>query len=87
MLKTIGNNILYLLFLILSATFVSAQELSEHAVVSLLTCAPGSEIYSVYGHNAIRVSDPVNKIDKVYNYGTFDFKESWFAMKFLRGET
>jgi len=62
-----------------------SQTLSPQARVSLLTISPGDELYSTFGHSAIRVSDPVQFIDINYNYGTFDFDSPGFYMKFLRG--
>ena len=41
--------------------------------LSLLTCAPGEEIYSYFGHTAIRYEDPGKGIDVVFNYGLFNF--------------
>jgi len=38
----------------------------------LLTCSPGEELYSLFGHTAIRVTDNSAGIDVVFNYGTFD---------------
>lgn len=64
----------------------SAQELSDRSVISLMTVAPGSELYSTFGHSAIRVWDPEIDIDKVYNYGVFDFKTPNFYGKFVRGK-
>ena len=55
--------------------------------ISLLTCAPGEELYARFGHTALRVSDPANKIDYVFNYGIFDFNTEQFYWKFVRGET
>lgn len=60
--------------------------LSEEARISLLTCSPGNELYSVFGHSALRVVDPVAGIDSVYNYGTFDFETEGFYLKFARGK-
>jgi len=40
----------------------------------------------MYGHTAIRISDPVTKKDEIYNYGLFSFSEPNFTMKFLRGK-
>ena len=40
--------------------------------ISLLTCAPGTDLYSLFGHTAIRVRDSRRGMDIVYNYGTFD---------------
>lgn len=53
--------------------------------ISLLTCTPGDEIYSSYGHSAIRVQDERNGFDVVFNYGTFDFDTPFFVPKFLCG--
>ncbi|WP_291861899.1 DUF4105 domain-containing protein [Marinilabilia sp.] len=61
------------------------QSLSKDASISVLTCAPGEELYSVFGHTAIRVSDPSNEIDLVFNYGTFDFNTPFFYLKFGHG--
>ena len=66
---------------------VPAQQLSETAQISLLTCSPGEELYARYGHTAIRVLDEVNDMDIVFNYGIFDFNTDHFYWKFVRGET
>jgi hypothetical protein len=65
---------------------IISQKLSPKAQISLITCNPGEELYSVFGHNAIRVKDHANKIDWVYNYGTFSFEEPNFYAKFVRGK-
>jgi hypothetical protein len=44
--------------------------------VSLISILPGDEIYSVFGHSALRVHDPALGIDRAYNFGTFDFGDS-----------
>ncbi len=59
--------------------------LSDNTDVTLLTSTPGEELYSVFGHSALRVNDPDNDIDLVYNYGTFDFSTPNFYLKFARG--
>ncbi len=53
--------------------------------ITLLTCAPGAELYSTFGHTAIRVQDSTTGGDEVYNYGTFEFAPD-FYMKFVRGK-
>jgi hypothetical protein len=60
--------------------------LSENAEVSIITCGTGSEIYSLFGHTAIRIRDAENQIDEVYNYGTFDFDTPNFILKFVKGD-
>lgn len=54
--------------------------------VSLLTATPGEELYSTFGHSALRVTDSINHTDIVYNYGTFNFEEPGFYTKFVRGK-
>ena len=53
--------------------------LSPSAVVSMVTVYPGDEIYSLFGHSSFRVYDPENRIDWMYNYGTFDFDDPHFV--------
>jgi len=65
---------------------VSFPVLTENAQISLITGEPGKELYTVFGHSAIRVYDPANGIDLVYNYGTFDFDAPGFYPKFLMGK-
>ena len=53
--------------------------------VSVLTCAAGEDIYTVWGHTAVRVIDSSKGTDIVFNYGTFDFNEPNFLAKFVKG--
>lgn len=71
-----------------SASKTSAQQvsLSDNAEISLLTCGPGNELYSIFGHTAIRIQDPLRGVDIVYNYGTFDFETPNFYLKFVKGD-
>jgi hypothetical protein len=62
------------------------QSLSPAATVSLVTCAPGTETYALFGHSALRIADPLLGLDRVYNYGTFDFRTPNFYGRFLRGD-
>ena len=55
--------------------------------ISLLTCAPGREAYSFYGHTALRVHNLKNGNDWVFNYGTFDFNTDHFVWRFMMGQT
>lgn len=57
-----------------------------HLRISLLTCAPGAELYSSFGHTAIRIQDSALHTDYVYNYGTFNFDQPNFYLKFIRGK-
>jgi Domain of unknown function (DUF4105) len=53
--------------------------------ISLLTCSPGNELYSLFGHTAIRIRDTRRGMDIVYNYGTFDDSDPLFYFYFTRG--
>jgi len=60
--------------------------LSDSASISLMTVVPGAFVYSTFGHSAIRVKDPVTRFDRCYNYGTFEFEQPNFLLKFCRGK-
>jgi hypothetical protein len=66
---------------------VAAIDLSEGAEIRIMTMGPGqNEVYSAFGHSAIRVSDVVQGIDVVYNYGIFDFDQPNFYLNFAKGK-
>ena len=64
---------------------IQAQPLSPTATASVITCGPGNDFYTTFGHSAIRITDTAGGIDWVYNYGTFDFNTPHFYWKFTRG--
>ena len=76
-----------LLLLVLCATSLQAQQmpLSDGATASVLTCDPGNDFYTTFGHSAIRITDTASGIDRVYNYGTFNFDTPNFYWVFTRG--
>ncbi|MGB4123796.1 MAG: DUF4105 domain-containing protein, partial [Bacteroidales bacterium] len=76
---------IWLLMLVPSVKTIFAETLSNEAQISILTVDSGKEIWTVFGHTAIRIHDPINNIDEVYTYGTFDFDQNRFYLKFLRG--
>ena len=53
--------------------------------VSLLTCSPHEEIYSLYGHSALRWHE--GQTDLVFNWGMFSFSKPYFALRFVFGLT
>jgi len=59
----------------------------DSVVLSLLTCSPHDEVYSLYGHTAVRMLDLRNGMDVVYNYGIFNFKAPHFVARFVFGKT
>ena len=66
--------------------FSQNPALSEKASVSIFTCGRGNELYSTFGHTAIRIKDSINNLDVVYNYGAFDFRTENFYLKFVKGD-
>ena len=75
-----------LTFFLFFPLFLSAQNDSCRLRISLLTADPGEELYSTFGHSALRVTDSVNNTDIVYNYGTFYFQDPSFYSKFITGK-
>src|SRR5450755_1635453 len=65
--------------------FTQARKDSCTFEISLLTCAPGTDLYSIFGHTAIRVRNKTRGMDIVYNYGTFDDTDPLFYVHFTRG--
>lgn len=87
MKNVILKRTLFSLLLLLSFVgFSQNLPLSKDAKISILTCGLGNESYSFFGHTAIRIADPANNIDVVYNYGTFDFRTPNFVAKFTKGD-
>ncbi|MCZ8020553.1 MAG: DUF4105 domain-containing protein [Cyclobacteriaceae bacterium] len=79
---------LIIAFLLLIPFLTAAQpdSLSAEAKISVLTFGPyQGELYSAFGHSAIRVYDPVHGIDDAYNWGVFDFNQPNFYLNFAKG--
>lgn len=79
------TRLLILLIILHCSFFSSAQTDSCNLRISLLTCSPGEELYSSFGHTALRVTDLSGGTDLVFNYGTFDDSDPYFYVKFTRG--
>ena len=73
--------------ILMSFPFYGWGIVSDSVRVSLLTCAPGTEIYSLFGHTALRYENPAKGEDWVFNYGMFSFNTPNFVMRFVKGET
>ena len=73
-----------ILLLILLGQELISQDVPG-ADIYLLTCGPGTETYSVYGHSALRIVIPEKNSDVVYNWGVFDFATPNFVWKFAKG--
>ena len=74
-------------FLLLPSAGQAPANSNDSIRLSLLTCAPGEEIYSLFGHTAIRYENPSQGIDAVFNYGLFSFNTPNFIFRFSLGET
>lgn len=74
----------FLISIILVAC-ISVSKANETYNISILTCSPGTEIYSLFGHSGIRVYNNDKSIDIVYNFGLFNFGTPNFALKFITG--
>lgn len=77
----------------LLATKASADEAApalssiDSVEVSLLTCEPHDEVYSLYGHTAIRIYSASSGEDLAVNYGVFDSSDPAFVPHFVFGLT
>ena len=88
MKKIYFQTLLLFIFVFIQISCVKAQD-SSRIRISLLTCTPGQELYSIFGHSALRVIDKTdsnNVTDHVYNFGTFNFDDPGFYLKFVRGQ-
>ena len=96
-LKTIFYALRGVVFVLLTVwqTPLSAQQVEEIGAqdmdsveICLLTCQPHDEVYSLYGHTAIRYHDlRKGGIDAAFNYGVFNFHAPYFALRFVFGLT
>ncbi|PQJ77807.1 lipoprotein N-acyltransferase Lnb domain-containing protein [Polaribacter porphyrae] len=79
----------YILFFIvcfsLSTSIFSQVKLSVYSEISIVTAGPGTALYEAFGHSAIRIKDPVLRLDLIYNYGVFDFNQPNFYTNFAKG--
>lgn len=85
----IQHKFLCLITALLFAHGLSAQQLQvtlgDSAFASVITCGPGNDFYTTFGHSALRICDSSLNLDVVYNYGVFDFNTPHFYWKFTCG--
>ena len=82
----IPKALLFLILLVSEFSFSQHITYSDTVDISVLTCGPGEELYSTFGHSAFRVKDDYNHLDVVYNYGMFDFNAPNFYTNFAKGK-
>lgn len=63
------------------------DDATDSVRISLLTCRPRQNVYSLYGHTAIRYEDTRNGVDIAVNYGMFSFGKPFFVLRFVFGLT
>lgn len=56
----------------------------DGVTISLITIAPGDEVYAWYGHTAIEVASPELGGDRWFDYGVFSYGPT-FIQDFIRG--
>ena len=83
---------LALLLCFLTPTTASSQNneptlQADSIEISLLTCGPRQQVYSMYGHTAIRFQDKQSGRDIAINYGVFSFDQPFFVLRFVFGLT
>ena len=61
-------------------------QLSVYSEVSILTIGPGTSLNDAFGHSAIRIKDPMYRLDVVYDYGRYDFEIEGFYLNFAKGK-
>ena len=86
----ISNRFAAACFLLLFPLFAAAQPAPATAPgsdldVALITFGPGTEVWERFGHNAILIVDRANGMQRLYNYGMFDFAQKDFYLNFARG--
>jgi diaminopimelate epimerase len=77
---------LFLFAFLFSVPVFGNIPLTDQAQISVLTGSPGQEVYSSWGHTAIRLFDPGAQpvLDLTFNYGTFNFGPGFYP-RFVKG--
>ena len=78
--------ILFSLLCVMPMLRLTAQGQHDSIDVALITCSPGNEIYSLYGHTALRLRNYTRKLDIAFNYGVFSFEQPHFLWRFVLGQ-
>lgn len=68
---------------------VLAQNINhmDSVEIGLITCSPHEELYSLYGHTALRYHDLTTGEDIAFNYGVFRPDSKLFIWHFTMGKT
>lgn len=79
MLKISGKRMFFLFFFYFLSLTVAHSQLK----VSVVYCGIGTEIYTIFGHIGIRITNGPSDI--VYSFGTFDPSTPDFLSKYIKG--
>ncbi len=80
------HKLLSILGVVLCYLVITPNLQAQNFRISLITCDPGSELYSTFGHSALRVIDSTRNTDYIFNYGTFNTRTPNFYLKFMKGQ-
>jgi len=72
-------------FFVCTTSFADNSHRLDSIEIGLITCSPHEELYSLYGHTAIRYHDLKTGEDLVFNYGVFNFDQPFFILRFVMG--
>ena len=76
------------IFVVLFCFFVGLSGvLADNVSISVITCSPGDEVYSLFGHTGLRYRNSDDGTDIVFSYGYFNFNAPNFVWRFILGET
>jgi len=70
-----------------AATAWAKTDTADAVELSLITCSPHEEVYSLYGHSALRYRNKRTGQDFVFNYGVFNPTAPHFMLRFVFGLT
>ena len=74
-----------LFYLLLSGSLQASTQSEDSTQIFLLTCLPGRDAVTIYGHSAIRILKTSDGLDSVYSWGVYDFSAPNFVWKFAKG--
>lgn len=80
-----GKLLSILLILFLSGSLLASTQSEDSTEIFLLTCFPGKDVTTIYGHSAIRILNTSDRLDSVFSWGVYDFSAPNFAWKFAKG--
>ena len=83
--------LLIIFFIYIGVFYAKSAVIDKNEVdsirISLLTCAPGEPIYTLFGHTAIRYENPTIGTDSAFNYGLFSYNQPNLSWGFSLGDT